>query len=155
MSDVEAALEAELGCVGLECREPDDAPVAIHDDGTPAQGDPIDPDAPDVAASDDPTLLVDPDTDDCGADVLECRPLDDVVEERPALAGDPLATELQTELARVGCYTVAIDGLWGPVSRQAMENFNRWTGSTLPVDTPTPSALVAAARTEGPVCGVD
>lgn len=68
---------------------------------------------------------------------------------------NPLAAELQTELARVGCYDMAVDGLWGPGSRRAMTNFNHWAGKDAAVDEPTPKALVTVARTAGPVCGVD
>jgi len=128
--DIAAALEAELGCVGLECREPDDDPSAADGDGTPAQAEPVDPDAADAAAS-------------------------DAAQGEPIPAGDALAAELQTELARVGCYTAAIDGLWGPGSRRAMAEFNRRTGSDLAVDAATPRALAAVARVEEPVCAVD
>jgi len=70
-------------------------------------------------------------------------------------ATDDLAVELQSELARVGCYQEEIDGLWGPASRRAMRNFNRWSGSELNPEVPSAKALVALARTPGPVCGVD
>ncbi len=125
LPDVATALEAELGCVGLECREPGDEPAASHGDGTPVQGDPADPDA---AASDPPSSAA------------------------AAPGGDPLAAELQTELARVGCYTVAVDGLWGPGSRRAMADFNTSTGSDFPTGAPTPGALVAVARVQDTVC---
>ena len=68
-------------------------------------------------------------------------------------AADELAAELQTELARLGCYTSAVDGLWGPGSRRAMSAFNAATGNDLPVAAPSPKALVAAARQAEPVCG--
>lgn len=70
----------------------------------------------------------------------------------PRSAPDPLARQLQAELARLGCYTVAVDGLWGPGSRRALEAFNRATGGTHPVGRPTPAALAAAARTTARVC---
>ena len=63
-----------------------------------------------------------------------------------------LARELQSELARVGCYTIAIDGLWGPGSRKAMTAFNSAKDSDLPVQNPTPGALVAVARETEQVC---
>jgi len=66
-----------------------------------------------------------------------------------------LAAELQTELARVGCYEGTIDGLWGPASRRAMTNFNHWAGKDAAITAPTPRALVTVARTPAPVCGVD
>jgi len=36
-----------------------------------------------------------------------------------------------------------------------MRNFNRWSGSELNPEVPSAKALVALARTPGPVCGVD
>ena len=68
------------------------------------------------------------------------------------LVADDLARELQTELARVGCYTDAIDGLWGPASRRSVAAFNSATGQDIEAQTPTPSALVAVARQTGTVC---
>ncbi len=114
VSDVAAALEAELGCIGADCLDQQEDPVAATGDGAPALGAP--------ASS----------TGTAGA--------------------DPLATELQTELARVGCYTAGVDGLWGPGSRRAMGDFNTSTESDFPIDAPTPGALVAVARAEGAIC---
>ena len=37
--------------------------------------------------------------------------------------GALLATALQTELSRMGCYTVAIDGIWGGGSRRSVERY--------------------------------
>ncbi|MEO1104288.1 MAG: hypothetical protein AAFW98_11235, partial [Pseudomonadota bacterium] len=34
-----------------------------------------------------------------------------------------LATKLQTELQRLGCYRMSIDGLWGPGSRRALQRY--------------------------------
>lgn len=39
-----------------------------------------------------------------------------------------LKSVAQTELARLGCYTAKIDGLWGPKSRGAVRKFNKHTG---------------------------
>jgi hypothetical protein len=310
------------GCVGAECREPDEEPSAFYDDGTPVLGDPVDPDAADAPVPpDDPTVRVGPDVE-CGADMLECRPPEgamvaDVTGDPaeltaraedllarvagmdsgaqaaaafPALAdltaavgagyapaamalgyvheaglgvpqdfdrsvayyaqagklglqqgfedammladqtgrdtalvqvflayyqampyegltrlialshearvtlqrflkeagtytgaldgafGDgsvaaldvyldgaasvatpvpDLAAALQTELRRVGCYDMVIDGDWGGNSARALENFNRWTGQSLPTDRATEAALATVRATPGPVCGVD
>jgi hypothetical protein len=68
------------------------------------------------------------------------------------LVADDLARELQTELARVGCYTGAIDGLWGPNSRRSVAAFNSATGKSIEAQTPTPSALVAVARQSETAC---
>ncbi|MDJ0628916.1 MAG: peptidoglycan-binding domain-containing protein [Rhodobacter sp.] len=72
-----------------------------------------------------------------------------------APGGDPVAAELQAELARVGCYRAEVDGLWGPASRAAMAAFNRETGGKEPVAAPTAGALVAVARVPATVCGAD
>jgi hypothetical protein len=112
--------------------------------------------------------------DDLGCDTPGCG---EGVEEggAPAIAGTPnsepgaappaqqtaptsggsdreLARELQTELARVGCYTIAVDGLWGPGSRRAMAAFNTARQADLPVESPSARALVAVARETGTVC---
>ncbi|WP_235438963.1 peptidoglycan-binding domain-containing protein [Candidatus Rhodobacter oscarellae] len=68
-------------------------------------------------------------------------------------APDGLARELQAELARVGCYTIAIDGLWGPGSRRAMTAYNAARGADLAVQTATAKALAAVAKETGAVCG--
>lgn len=73
----------------------------------------------------------------------------------PAPGGDAVAAELQGELARHGCYTAAIDGLWGPGSRAAMRAFNTATGQAHVVQGPTASALAAAARLADPACRAD
>lgn len=108
--------------------------------GAPAPGDPMVLDAGDATADDEPQPVADPEPE---------RPAD------PGPEADPLAAELQAELARVGCYTAAVDGLWGPASRRAMTNFNRWAGADASVSSPTPKALVTVARTPAPVCGDD
>jgi hypothetical protein len=66
-----------------------------------------------------------------------------------------LARMLQAELARVGCYGGAIDGLWGAGSAQAMFAFNHWMAGTAPTDRPTAAALEDVRAAVGLVCGVD
>lgn len=63
-----------------------------------------------------------------------------------------LARTLQAELARVGCYTIAVDGLWGPGSRRAMTAFNAAKGTALTVQSPSATALAAVAKETGQVC---
>ncbi len=70
----------------------------------------------------------------------------------PKLIADDLVRELQTELARLGCYTGAIDGLWGSASRRSVATFNSATGQAMEAQTPTPGALVAVARQNGTIC---
>lgn len=69
--------------------------------------------------------------------------------------GDTLAADLQTALARVGCYATAIDGRWGQGSAKAMTSFNLWNGSSLATDRPTEQALRVVSATPGMICGVD
>ena len=71
----------------------------------------------------------------------------------PASPGaDELAAELQRELARVGCYTAAIDGLWGPASRRALQDFDTLVAGA-PVGTEvTARALVRVSQATAPVC---
>ena len=101
----------------------------------------------------------------CGEDAANVLESSDVAgepsseagpETAPAAAapngGEEVARELQTELARVGCYSIEIDGLWGPGSRRAMTAYNEATGSSLPVDAPSARSLVAVARTTDTVC---
>jgi len=118
-------LDQALGCHETGCGEPGAVAKLPATTGGP------DPDAPSLplgAASD---------SDDSAIDTS---------------ADTALATELQTELARLGCYDSGIDGLWGPGSRAAMRAFNAATGSDLPVESPTPRALAAAARQTGTLC---
>ncbi|MGE0611916.1 MAG: caspase family protein, partial [Hyphomicrobiales bacterium] len=76
--------------------------------------------------------------------------------ELPAAAPvtDPaqLATTLQTELRRVGCYTGAVDGIWGPGSISAVQRFN--LGALASIDTATPSqkSIEAVAAQKRTVC---
>ncbi|MEM8812620.1 MAG: caspase family protein [Pseudomonadota bacterium] len=61
------------------------------------------------------------------------------------LQGDPgsgvadrdVARRVQTELARLGCYRLAIDGIWGRGSRAALRGY--YQGKNLPVATEQPS----------------
>lgn len=63
-----------------------------------------------------------------------------------------LARTLQAELARVGCYTIAVDGLWGPGSRRAMTAFNTAKGTALIVQSPSAAALATVAKETERVC---
>lgn len=72
----------------------------------------------------------------------------------PALAApDPLARDLQTELARVGCYGGPIDGLWGPQSRGALAAFDSRTARGVGALYPTERAYRIVASASGRVCG--
>ena len=73
----------------------------------------------------------------------------------PVAQGSDLARALQSELARVGCYQGAIDGLWGPASAAALETFNTWMAGTASPSRPSEAALAQVRAAEGLVCGVD
>ncbi len=59
-----------------------------------------------------------------------------------------LARQLQTELARVGCYQGEADGDWGRGSAAALERFNEAAGLELAVDQPSGEALDAVTGNE-------
>lgn len=50
--------------------------------------------------------------------------------------GDVLTNELQRQLRRVGCYGGEIDGIWGQLSRRAMQAFTNRVNATLPIERP-------------------
>lgn len=66
----------------------------------------------------------------------------------------PLALQLQRELARVGCYDGALDGIWTTATRRALQAFLDRVNAVLPTDAPDhiQLSLVQAARER--VCGV-
>ncbi|MEM9224365.1 MAG: caspase family protein [Pseudomonadota bacterium] len=63
-----------------------------------------------------------------------------------------LARRLQTELQRLGCYRMGIDGLWGPGSRRALKNY--LTARKVPSDDLDPSLpmLNRTSLDSGRVC---
>jgi hypothetical protein len=75
-----------------------------------------------------------------------------------ALANMPSTTAsgtiraLQRELKRAGCYTGKIDGVWGPVSRDAALMFVESAGLTLPSDQPYQTLLTRSRQRVAPAC---
>ena len=63
-----------------------------------------------------------------------------------------LARRVQTELARLGCYRMGIDGLWGRGSQKAMNDYNGERGKSYPVDAPSMDALTSLFLDSGRVC---
>ena len=63
-----------------------------------------------------------------------------------------LSRNLQTELARVGCYDGPIDGVWGPALRQALRDFTGATGIPVHLQAPTEDTLSAVAAYQGLGC---
>ena len=65
-----------------------------------------------------------------------------------------LATQLQRELQRVGCFNGVIDGNWGARTIEAMKTYNAQARSTFPVAQPTRAALEHIAKRLDQVCPV-
>jgi hypothetical protein len=63
-----------------------------------------------------------------------------------------LAMVLQTQLARLGCYRGSIDGDWGRLSRRAVGEFSRATGTSLGAKQPNLQAFSAVTGRRGVVC---
>lgn len=65
-----------------------------------------------------------------------------------------LASQIQTLLADAGCYTMRVDGKWGPGSRKAAADFATHKGIALDGQDPTPelAALLRDHHTGGRVC---
>lgn len=65
-----------------------------------------------------------------------------------------LARDLQTVLRRAGCYAGRVDGIWGPQSRRATNEFARHAGVSLAGNTPSQALLeqIRAAETGERVC---
>lgn len=66
----------------------------------------------------------------------------------------PLAAKLQRQLKRVWCYRGAIDGVWGPGSRNAMHSFNIRTGNRYAISGPSAAAYNRVRSIRRPVCGI-
>lgn len=120
-------------------------PAIVSADGDPAPGDLAakTPDVPAVEGSANQTEL------ETGCVGTDCGGAS------PAADADALASELQRELMRLGCYRAAVDGLWGPASRAALAEFADRTGAELDPGAPSPAALVAVAQSAAPVCPND
>src|SRR5690606_3366475 len=65
-----------------------------------------------------------------------------------------LAAQIQTLLADAGCYTMRVDGKWGPGSRKAAADFATHKGIALDGQDPTPelATLLRDHHTGGRVC---
>ena len=63
-----------------------------------------------------------------------------------------LARRVQTELARLGCYRMGIDGLWGRGSQKAMNDYNKERGKAFTVEAPSMDALTGLFLDSGRVC---
>jgi hypothetical protein len=72
-----------------------------------------------------------------------------------SLPGDRprLASALQRELLRVGCYDREINGVWTTSSRMAMQTFLERVNAALPFDEPDVILLSLVQAHKGTVCG--
>jgi hypothetical protein len=66
---------------------------------------------------------------------------------------DTIGRELQRELRRVGCYEGELNGMWTPMTRQAMKAFTDRVNATLPVDEPDSILLTLVQAYPDRVCG--
>lgn len=64
-----------------------------------------------------------------------------------------LATEIQTELQRVGCYSGRVSGDWDTPTRRAMMAFNDHVNATLPVGEPDYVLLTLVRGHHAKACG--
>ncbi len=70
----------------------------------------------------------------------------------PEMDERELAAAVQTELQRLGCYRMGIDGAWGPGSRSALASYFTRTDQTPLGTEPTPEILVLIRDSEGEIC---
>lgn len=68
------------------------------------------------------------------------------------LAPDDLPRAVQTELARLGCYTAGIDGIWGGGSRGALQEYISRSGAQLTGLEPTGEVWRDVKAAEGTIC---
>lgn len=69
------------------------------------------------------------------------------------LTGEALVRELQTELARAGCYDGPVTGVWSSASVGAMRNFVNTVNATLPVGQPDETLLALIESNDTAACG--
>ncbi|MEL6747264.1 MAG: peptidoglycan-binding domain-containing protein [Pseudomonadota bacterium] len=67
------------------------------------------------------------------------------------VADQDLALDLQTALARLGCYDGALDGVWGPMSQAAAQRYHRNAARTRATTNPA-RLLSSLRRANGTVC---
>lgn len=65
-----------------------------------------------------------------------------------------LPNAIQTELARMGCYTSRVDGVWGNGSRAAVDRYFKQLGATAPTRKPEISIFRQLVRKDDVVCSV-
>lgn len=107
--------------------KPETVPVALTELITKPTAAPSEPFRPNVQlASRSPSVTIEGDQEFTVLGSLQfARPgEEDLVDpEKDRAAKLALARNMQTELQRLGCYRMGIDGLWGPGSRRAFTNY--------------------------------
>jgi hypothetical protein len=109
-----------------------------------------------VVASTEPSGTVRQDGFSVVEELMFLRP------DQPAAPVDPasieterrrdLARSVQTELQRLGCYRMAIDGAWGPGSRNALRDYVSATGQTATALEPSLDWLRKLSLESGRIC---
>jgi hypothetical protein len=85
-------------------------------------------------------------------------PQEPLVSEPPRRPSEPLvdaqelARSIQSDLARLGCYRLSVDGVWGPGSRSSLEQYYREKGETAPSLEPSTEILAALQGESGTIC---
>jgi len=72
--------------------------------------------------------------------------------DKPDQPAVDLPRSLQSELRRVGCSTGSIDGNWNAAAQKALDLFNKHTGMTLDVKSPSIDALDIVKGKTGRIC---
>jgi len=76
-----------------------------------------------------------------------------IVRANPGSASGSAALDLQRELARVGCYSGEINGVWTNSTRHAMKAFMERVNAALPTSRPDDVLLALVRGHAGRVCG--
>lgn len=70
----------------------------------------------------------------------------------PLIDEQELARSIQGDLARLGCYRMTVDGVWGPGSRNSLAQFYREKGESAPSLEPSTDVLAMLQDESGTVC---
>ena len=90
-------------------------------------------------------FILDPSARVVGRDVTDTSP-------EAAMTEVELATALQEELARVGCYRMRVDGQWGPGSRRSLNSYLERSGQRTDTQEPSVELLLMVRASEVEVC---
>lgn len=77
----------------------------------------------------------------------------DTQTEKRTSANVDLARAIQGQLARVGCYSGPINGMWSEASQSAMKDFNARVNASLPVEQPDEVLLALVENYKDNACG--